>query len=148
MTILGVTLSAAVIWLIVAAILAVIEALTLGLTCIWFAGGAVGASVAAMLGASPLVQVIVFLAISVILIVVTRPIVKRRLNSRTEKTNVDAVIGQEGVVEEDIAPYRNGQVRAGGKVWTAASTGGEIKRGAIVIIKDIRGVTLTVEEKT
>ncbi|NLD19755.1 MAG: NfeD family protein [Clostridiales bacterium] len=147
MTVFGITLSAAVLWLTAAAVLAIIEAFTLGLTTIWFAGGAVGASIASLLGASVIVQVIVFLAISIILIVVTRPIVKKRLNNKTEKTNIDAIIGQEAIVEEDIFPHSNGQVRADGKVWTAASSKNEIKKGVVVIIKDVRGVTLIVEEK-
>ena len=116
MTIFGITLSAAVVWLVIAGLLAIIEAFTLGLTTIWFAGGAVAASISAMFGAGTVVQVIVFLVVSIILLAVTRPVVKRKLNSRTQKTNADALIGQEGIVEEDIFPYTNGQVRADGKM--------------------------------
>lgn len=147
MTILGITFSAAVIWILAAGLLAMIEAFTLGLTTIWFAGGAVCASAAAMFGAPVIVQIAVFLAISVLLLVITRPIVKRRLNDRTEKTNVEAIIGQEGIAEEDISQYVNGQVRADGKIWSATCETGEIKKGKVVIIKSIKGVTLTVEEK-
>jgi len=147
MTVFGITLSAATIWFIAAGILAIIEACTLGLICIWFAGGAAVAAIAAMLGASTLVQVIVFLLASIILIVLTRPLAKKHLNANVEKTNVDAIIGQEGVVEEEISPYQNGQVRADGKVWSATCGEGEIKKGAIVVIKSIKGVTLMVEEK-
>lgn len=147
MTIMGITLSAATVWLIIAAILFVIEAFTLGLTTVWFAGGAIGAAIAAMLGASTLIQIIVFLAISIILIIFTRPIVKKRLNSKTEKTNIDAIIGQEGIAETDISEYTPGQVRADGKVWTAICKQGNISKNSIVVIKSIKGVTLTVEEK-
>ncbi len=147
MTIFGITLGAAVVWLIIAGLLAVIEAFTLGLTTIWFAGGAVAASISAMLGAGTVIQVIIFLIVSMILLAVTRPVVKAKLNSRTEKTNVEALIGQEGVVEEDIFPHTNGQVKVDGKMWTAACSGSAIKKGTVVIIKSIRGVTLTVEEK-
>ena len=92
-------------------------------------------------------NVFVVIQISVLLLVITRPIVKRRLNDRTEKTNVEAIIGQEGIAEEDISQYMNGQVRADGKIWSATCETGEIKRGSVVIIKSIKGVTLTVEEK-
>ena len=102
MTIFGITVSAAVLWLLAAGILAIIEAFTLGLTSIWFAGGAVGASIMAMLGFSLPVQIAVFLLLSIILIAVTRPLAKKRLNARVEMTNIDAVMGQEGIVEEDI----------------------------------------------
>lgn len=147
MTIFGITVSAAVLWLLAAGILAIIEAFTLGLTSIWFAGGAVGASIMAMLGFSLPVQIAVFLLLSIILIAVTRPLAKKRLNARVEMTNIDAVMGQEGIVEEDIPVNGSGQVRVDGKTWTAVSTGGEIEKGTLVIIKSVRGVTLTVEEK-
>ena len=146
MTIFGITVSAATIWFVVGGILAIIEAVTLGLICIWFAGGAVGAAIAAMLGASPLVQIIVFLAVSAVLVAVTRPIAKKRFNNKTEKTNVDALIGQTGVVEEKITPESTGQVKADGKVWRAVCESGEIEKGAVVVIKSIKGVTIMVEE--
>lgn len=147
MTIFGITFSAAVLWLFAAGILAIIEAFTLGLTSIWFAGGAACAAIAAMLGASLPIQIAVFLVISIVLIAVTRPLAKKRLNAKVEKTNIDAVIGQEGMIEEDIPLYGSGQVRVDGKSWTAVSSGGEIKKGKLVIVKSVRGVTLTVEEK-
>ncbi len=147
MTIFGITFSAAVLWLFAAGILAIIEAFTLGLTSIWFAAGAAGAAIAAMLGASLPIQIAVFLVISIILIAMTRPLAKKRLNAKVEKTNIDAVIGQEGMVEEDIPTYGSGQVRVDGKSWTAVSSGEEIKKGKLVIVKSVRGVTLTVEEK-
>jgi len=146
MTIFGITVSAATIWFVVGGILAIIEAVTLGLVCIWFAGGAVGAAIAAMLGASPLVQIIVFLAVSAVLVAVTRPIAKKRFNNKTEKTNVDALIGQTGVVEEKITSESSGQVKADGKVWRAVSESGEIEKGSVVVIKSIKGVTIMVEE--
>ena len=136
-----------IIWLIFAAALAVVEALTLGLVCIWFAGGAVGAAIAAMLGAGTVVQIVVFLAASIILLVLTKPLVQKKLNNKTDKTNVNAVIGMEGIAESDISPYAPGQVRADGKVWTAKCTTEEITKGDIVVIKSIKGVTLTVEKK-
>ncbi len=147
MTIFGMTLGAPAAWIIIAGLLVLIEAFTQGLTTIWFAGGAVAASISALLGADLVVQIIVFLVVSIILIAATRPVVKRKLNNRTEKTNIDAVIGQEGIVEEDILPHAAGQVKADGKMWTAVSEGGcEIRKGTIVIVKSVKGVTLTVEK--
>lgn len=147
MVIFGITVSAAILWIIAAALFAIIEAVTFGLVCIWFAGGAVGAAVAAMLGAPFIVQIAVFLIVSIVLLAITRPIAKKRLNDKTEKTNVDALIGQTGIVEEKITQYKSGQVRADGKVWTAACETGEIEKGSIVVIKSIKGVTITVEAK-
>ena len=147
MTIMGITFGAATLWLIGAAVLFVIEALTLGLTTVWFAGGAVAAAIAAIAGAPVLVQVVVFIAVSVILLIFTRPVVKQRLNNRTEKTNIDAVIGMEGIAETDISEYHPGQVRTDGKTWTAVCPSGSIPKGSIVTVRAIKGVTLTVEEK-
>ena len=147
MTIMGITLSAATIWLIFAAALAVVEALTLGLVCIWFAGGAVVAAIAAMLGAGTVIQIVVFLIASVVLLILTKPIVSKRLNNKTEKTNVNAIIGTEGIAETDISRYTSGQVKADGKVWKAICEESEINKGDIVVIKSIKGVTLTVEKK-
>ena len=147
MTVMGVFITAPVLWLAAAGILAVIEAFTLGLTSIWFAGGAVCAAIADMLGASPVIQILVFLAVTVVLLAVTRPLAKKRLNARVEKTNIDGIIGTEGIVLETIPEHGSGQVRADGKIWTAVSAGGEIAPKSIVTVKEVRGVTLTVEEK-
>lgn len=147
MTFFGITVSASVLWLIAAGILAIVEAFTLGLTSIWFAAGAAGAAISAMLGASLPIQVAVFLLLSIVLIIATRPLARKRLNANVERTNIDAVVGSEGIVEGTISLHGSGQVKADGKIWTAVSTGKEIKKGAVVVIKGVRGVTLTVEEK-
>ena len=146
MTIFGITVSAAVMWLMIAGIMAILEAITMGLTCIWFVGGAVCAAIAAAAGAPAVVQIIIFMVVSAILIACTRPLAKKKLNDRVQKTNVESVIGQTGIVEEAIPSYRKGQVRVDGKVWTAVSEGSPIDKGRLVKIKSVRGVTLTVEE--
>lgn len=146
MTILGITLSAAIIWLIVAVVCGIIEALTLGLTTIWFTGGAVIASIAAMAGASVLVQVIAFLAVSALLLYFTRPLAKKKLKVGSEKTNVDALVGREAVIISAIPPMGTGQARVDGLVWTAASKESHqaIEAGTTVKIKGIEGVKLIV----
>lgn len=148
MTIAGITVGAAVLWLVAVAILAIIEALTMGLTSIWFAGGALAAAIAAMLGCSVTVQIIVFFAVSIAMLVLMRPVVKRKFNNRVEKTNINAIPGSEGVVEERVTHLAPGAVKVDGKMWSAVcGEGDEIEKGATVVIKDVKGVTLTVEEK-
>ncbi|HIU00145.1 MAG TPA: NfeD family protein, partial [Candidatus Copromorpha excrementavium] len=148
MTIAGITIDYSIIWLAAVIILAVIEAATMGLTSIWFAGGAFAAAIAALLGGSLPIQIIVFFAVSVILLIVMKPIVKRKFNSRIEKTNIDALIGSEGSVEKRISHLEPGVVKADGKLWSAVcDEGKKIDKGAVVVIKSVRGVTLTVEEK-
>ena len=147
MTIAGITIGASVLWLIAAAVLAVIEALTLGLTSIWFAGGAVAAAIAAMIGFSVPVQIGVFLAVSIILLIAMRPVVKKRFNNRVEKTNINAITGAEGIVERRVTCLEPGAVKVDGKVWSAVcGEGEEIEKGSTVIVKDVKGVTLTVEK--
>ena len=144
MTIFGITLSAAVLWLILAAICGIVEAITLGLTTIWFAGGAVAASIAAMAGFSLVVQVAAFLVVSILLIYFTRPIARKKLKIGKEKTNVNALVGKEALVTETIEPLHTGQAKVDGLVWSAAASDEHttIQKGATVIINGIEGVTL------
>lgn len=136
-----------VIWIAVAVAFAIIEAFTLGLTTIWFSGGALAAAVASMMGGRLLIQAIVFIVVSGLLLVFTRPIVKKHFNNKTIDTNVDAIVGSEGIAQTDLDTYETGQVKADGKVWSAVSSGEKIEKGSIVVIKQIKGVTLTVEKK-
>ncbi len=145
MTIMGITLSAAVLWLIAAAVLAIIEALTMGLSTIWFAGGAVAAAIAAMANCPFLVQFIIFLVVSILLLYFTRPLVKDKLKVGTTKTNADALVGKTAVVTSDITATEPGQVKVSGMEWSAVSENAEhIGAGTAVIIKGIEGVKLIV----
>ena len=146
MTIFGVTLSAAIIWLIIAAVCGLIEAATMGLTTIWFTGGAIIASVVAMARFSVLVQVIVFLVVSVLLIYFTRPLAKKKLKVGNEKTNVDALAGKEAIVTQTIQPFGAGQAKVDGLTWTAVAKEAHatIESGTTVVIDRVEGVKLIV----
>ncbi len=137
----------AVIWVAIAVVFAIIEAFTLGLTTIWFAGGALAAAISAMMGAPTLVEVIVFVVVSAFLLFFTRPIATKHFNNKTTDTNVDALIGREGIAKTDFKPHEVGQVKADGKVWSAICEDGEITKSSVVVVKEIKGVTLTVERK-
>ena len=89
------------IWLAVLIVSILVEAGTMGLVSIWFAAGALAAWVLAMLGVGELVQCAVFVAVSALLLIFTRPLVKKYLTPKIQPTNVDAVIGREGVVDPD-----------------------------------------------
>ena len=134
----------AIIWIAVAAIFAIIEAMTTGLTSIWFAGGAVAAGVVALVSDNLWIQFGVFMLVSILLLIVTRPFVRKHINGKVEKTNIDAIIGMKGIVVSAISPHENGAVRADGKVWTATSDS-EIHAGSEVEIIGIKGVTLKVQ---
>ena len=93
-----------VFWLAAAVIFVIIEGLTMGLTTIWFAGGAVVALIAALLGANIVVQIVLFFVVSIVLLFSTRKLFVKKLHTGQEKTNVDALIGREAVVTSIIKP--------------------------------------------
>ena len=93
-------------WLGILIVLVIIELATLGLTTIWFAGGALIAFIASLLGASIAVQVVLFLAVSVVLLFFTRPLAMKYVNKNRIKTNVDSLIGQKAIVLTDIDNLR------------------------------------------
>ena len=89
-------------WLILLVVLIVIELATMGLTTIWFAGGAVVGFVASILGANIWVQAVLFFAVSILLLIFTRPFAARYINRDHVKTNVDSLIGRKAVVTQEI----------------------------------------------
>lgn len=101
-------------------LLLIIEFATLGLTTIWFAAGSLGAFLANILGAGMEIQVGIFLTVSIILLILTRPIVLKYFNSNRQKTNVDSLIGRQGPVIERIDTINGkGLVAVDGENWSA-----------------------------
>ena len=139
----------AIIWLAALVILLLAEALTLGLTTIWFAGGALIALIAALVGADGWVQLGIFLAGSPLLLIFTRPAALRDMNTSTLKTNVDSLTGEVGVVSERIDNLEaTGKVKLNDVLWTARSEDGTvIEEGAVVEISRVEGVKLIVKMK-
>ncbi len=136
-------------WLGVAVIMGIIEAFTMGLTTIWFAGGALVAALVSCVTDSFIVQLLVFAVVSLILVYFTRPIAKKMLNTKVEKTNIDAVVGAKGMAESDIRQNLRGTVRADNKIWTAVLAEGspDISTGDIVTVEKIEGVKLVVKKE-
>lgn len=135
-------------WLLMAAIFIVIELVTLGLTTIWFAGGAFVAAIAGACGTNLAIQVILFLVVSIILLVLTRPIAVKHLDSKIEKTNTEALIGKTAVVVQEINNVNaTGQAKINGMEWTARAKNENeiIPAGTNVTIVEISGVKLIVE---
>ena len=135
-------------WLVAFVILIGIEAATMALTTIWFAGGAVFAFFAAVLGFSIQTQLVVFLIVSFILLLFTRPLAARFINRETVKTNVDGLIGRRAKVITKIDNNEpSGATVVDGQEWTARSMDDAvtIPVGTHVVIKEVRGVKLIVE---
>lgn len=137
----------AIIWLIVAVILFLIESLTVQLVSIWFAVGALVAMLAAAFGAGISVQLLLFLATSIAVLLMWRPFLKKRITPKKTATNADSVVGQDGLVLEEIDnTLQTGRVSANGLDWTARSAdGGIIKARQKVKVIRIDGVKLIVE---
>ena len=136
-------------WLIVFVVLLVIEIATMGLTTIWFAGGALVSFLAAYIGFGVVVQVALFLIVSILLLVLTSPIAVKFFNQERQKTNVESLIGQKAVVKEAIDTIQaTGRVEVNGMEWSAKTDATEIiEADTIVIIKGIQGVKLIVEKE-
>ena len=140
----------AICWLAIVIVLLVIEIATLGLTTIWFAGGALVACIAALLHANIWVQIVLFLVVSVLLLFFTRPLAVRYMNKDRTKTNVDSMVGKEAVVTEAIDNLKaQGVVQVNGLDWTARSEESQevIPKGAIVEVGRVDGVKLIVRKK-
>lgn len=127
----------------------VIEALTVQLVSIWFAAGALSAVVAVLCGANKTVQIVVFLGVTVVALVVTRPIVKKFINSKVQSTNADRNIGKIAVVTEDIDNVLGkGRATVGGLEWTARTIdGSSVSSGEKVVVEKIEGVKLMVHKR-
>ncbi len=136
-------------WLAALIILLIVEVITLGLTTIWFAGGALIALVAALCGAPFWLQITLFIIVSVVLLVVTRPIAMRYWNKDRIKTNADSLVGQTALVIEEIDNLKaKGAVSVNGLEWTARTADNTvIEKDKVVVIKEIQGVKLIVESK-
>ncbi len=136
-------------WLILLAVLLFVEIITLGLTTIWFSGGALVAFVVSLFFDNLLVEIILFVVVSLLLLYFTRPIVIKYFNPKREKTNYEGLIGKEALVNMAIDNLNAvGQVVVNGQVWSARSTDGKlIEKGTKVVIHDVSGVKLIVSKK-
>ena len=150
MMVLGGSVSMSVIWLIAMVILLVVEAMVPGLISIWFAIGSLAALISALFHAPVWLQLVWFFAISILTLVLTRPFVKKYVNSRVTPTNADVVIGKDAVVTERIDNlHAQGAVMLDGKVWTARTEKEQVtvEAGETVRVLRIEGVKLIVEAK-
>lgn len=139
-----------VIWVVLLIVFLVLEAVSVQLVSAWFAVGALAALIANLCGLNVVWQIVLFLAISAICLVATRPLVKKLTAAKIQKTNADRCIGAEAVVLEEINNLEStGQVKAVGNVWTARSADNSvIPKGAVVIVERMEGVKLIVRNKS
>ena len=134
---------AAIIWLAAMVVFLIVEAACpIHLVSIWFAVGALVAMIISMLGGELWLQIIAFCIVSGALLAGLWPFIRKFLNPHLTKTNVDSVVGSEGIVTADIDNLNAvGQVKLGGMEWTARSTSGaNIPTGTRIRVDRIEGV--------
>ena len=138
-----------IVWLGVLILMILLELATMGLTTIWFAGGALAAFIAALCGASLLVELGLFLVVSFLLLFAFRPLAMRYVNSRTVKTNVESLAGKTARVTEEINnEMGQGTAVLNGQEWTARSADDTvIPAGSLVVVDAVSGVKLLVHKK-
>lgn len=135
------------IWLGLVVLFAVIEALTVNLTVIWFAFGSAAALICTAFSGPLWLQITLFIVVSLICLLLVRPLAKKKLKGKTVPTNADRIIGMQAKVTEEIDNINSkGAVYVNGKIWSARSEGGEIiAPDTLVKITRIEGAKVFVE---
>ena len=133
------------IWVALVIIFALIEVFTLGLTTVWFAIAALIMVFLSFIKIPLPVQVLIFLAISALLLIFTRPLAVKKFKIGREKTNVDSLVGKRVLVTKTISEFEKGEVKINGLFWAARSEGNtEIAAGIKCEVLRIEGVHLIV----
>lgn len=135
-----------ILWLILAVAFLAIEFATVALISLWFVVGALAALAAAILGVAPWLQVLIFALVSMAMLLLLRPFLRKFVDPHKVPTNVDAVIGHEAVVTETVDNLAaTGAIRLGGVTWTARAVNGKtIPAGTVVTVQAVEGVKVMV----
>lgn len=137
-------------WLVLLVVLLVIELATMGLTTIWFAGGAVAGFIVSILNGNIVIQAVAFLVVSIVMLVFTRPFAIRYVNRNRTKTNVEGLTGKSAIVTQGINNLNGlGKALLNGQEWTARTEDDkiQIENGKTVVVIRVSGVKLIVREK-
>lgn len=137
------------IWLALLVVFLVVEWVTVGLVSIWFAGGSLVAMLLAAAGVAEIWQIVAFLAVSALLLILTRPIAVKFMSSKREKTNYEGIIGKIVRVTERVNNYeQTGAATVGGQEWTARAEDDTviIEKDALAKVVNIKGVKLILKQ--
>ena len=136
------------IWIGIAVVMAVIETSTVQLVSVWFVIGALCAALASIFTDNIVIQTVVFVAVSLVALVITRPLVQKfKKNNKKTNTNADRVIGETGVMLSDISEIDDiARVKVRGEVWSAKTDNPPLEKGDRVRVLAIEGVKLIVEK--
>lgn len=132
-------------WVILILFLAIIEVLTVNLVTIWYVASAIVALIISFFSKDFTLQFAVFVILGTIFLVTTKKTLDKLVKSKNEKTNIDRIVGMEGIVVEEITKNKLGAVKVDGKVWSASSNI-TIKENCIVKVLEINSTKLIVEK--
>lgn len=135
-------------WLIVFVVFGALELGTMGLTCIWFAVGALAGCVTSLLTDNWIIQAIVFIVVTIVVLIFVRPFAVKFINNNAEKTNVDSMQGKTGKVLDTIDNVNaTGKIMIDGMEWTARSVEGDIiPKDELVTVVSVKGVKAMVKK--
>lgn len=136
-------------WLVVMIVLIVIEIATVSIGAIWFALGALAAVIVSVLGAGPILQTVVFLAVSFATLIFTRPLAVKYINNTRARTNYEGIIGKTVRITQDVDNIaETGCAVVNGQDWTARAADNSLKieAGSLAKVLDIKGVKLIVKK--
>jgi membrane protein implicated in regulation of membrane protease activity len=137
-----------IMWAVALVLLLIVEGATAQLVTIWFAAGALAALIAAALKAPLWLQITLFVVVSAVTLIATRPIVKKITNRKAESLNADRIIGRQAIVTERIDNLEGtGTIKVDGLTWTARSADDSVyEPGSQVTIDKIEGVKAIVRQ--
>ncbi len=134
-----------ILWLVIVILLTFLEVITINLVSVWFIASALVSLFLSFVIDEFYIQFAIFVILGLILMVITRPILVKKFGKKNVKTNLDRVIGMEGVVTEEITKLKVGEVKVDGKKWSAISDK-KIEVGTTVVVESIDGVKLVVRK--
>lgn len=137
-----------ILWLLMIVVFGILEAATVQFVCIWFAGGALCAFLAALFGANEAWQSIIFVLASAILLIFTRPIVRKLTKNVGTPTNADSLIGKKAIITKEPDSFgEGGEAKIGGNFWSVKIAEGEAPaKDDVVTVEKIEGVKLVVKK--
>lgn len=140
-------MSMTMIWTIILVLAVIVEAITIDLVSIWFGIGAIAALIANTCQLSQTIQIVLFIIVSTICIIISRPLAKKYLRGNTIRTNYDRVIGKHSLVTKQITADRKGEVKVMGTLWMATSLDNEtIEVGEYAEVVSIEGAHVIVKK--
>ena len=132
-------------WLVIVILLTILEVITINLVSVWFIVSGIVSLFLSFIIDSFYIEFMVFVCLGLVLMLLTRPYLVKKLSKKKVSTNLDRVIGMEGIVTEEITKFKIGEVKVDGKKWSAISEE-KIKGGEKVITEGIDGVKLIVRK--